>query len=163
MKPGLALAGSLVLAGCAQAPAVPVPAAHCRISDFLGDWANARRTDEGVSVGKSAVTVIAGTARTRIAYVASRDFGLVTRQVLRQEFANLAALGRLPPARRGLQERVCAIHLIREGGAAALVANGGKALVLLEESGASDPPTTMDLRRGKPKLLPAPDLLTPPR
>ncbi|WP_404480090.1 hypothetical protein [Novosphingobium sp. BL-52-GroH] len=163
MKAAFAVAGLLALAGCAKAPATQGPAEPCRIADFLGDWVNGKRTDEGVTVDKGAVTILSGAARSRIAYVASRDFDLVSRQVLRQEFPNLAALGSLPPARSGPQEVVCAIHLIRPGGAAALVANGRKGLVLLEESGAADPPGTMHLRRGKPAPLPPPDLQVAPK
>jgi hypothetical protein len=158
----LSLALPLVLAGCSSAPATQAPAPVCRLKDFLGDWVDTRRGDEGLVVGRGAVTVIAGRVRTRIAYVAPRDFGPVTRQVLRQEFANLATLGSLPPAKGGPGETVCAIHLIRRGGAAALVTDGRQALIFLEESGAMDPPTTMRLRRGRPAPSTAPDLLTPP-
>jgi hypothetical protein len=155
-------AGLVLLAGCSSAPATQAPGSRCRIGDFLGDWVNARRPDEGVSVGRDAVTVIAGSARTRIAYVVRRDFGLVTRQVLRQEFANLAALGSLPAPRSGRDERVCALQLIRARGAAALVTDGNREIVFLEETRTEDPPATMRLRRGQPRLAPPADLLTPP-
>jgi hypothetical protein len=156
-RAGLALA--LVLAGCSNAP--PAQLAECRVGDFLGDWVSPARAQDGVAVSSGAVTVIAGTLRTPVAYVAKRDLGRVTRQVLRQEFANLAALGRLPPTPDDPGEAVCAIQLIRPHGAAALVASG-RELVLLEETGGADPPTAMRLRRGKPKPAAVPDLLTPP-
>lgn len=165
MRAALAIAvGALpvLLAGCSSAPATPPPGPQCRIGDFMGEWVNERRTDEGITVAADAVTVIAGHARTRIAYVAKRDFGLVSRQVLRQEFSNLASLDSLPAPKSGRDETVCALHLIRQRGAAALVTDGHKRLVFLEETRTEDPPATMHLRRGKPKAAPVPALLTPP-
>jgi hypothetical protein len=156
---GAGLVLALVLAGCSNAP--PAQLAECRVGDFLGDWVSPAREQDGVAVGAGAVTVIAGSLRTPVPYVAKRDLGRVTRQVLRQEFANLAALGHLPPTPEDPSDAVCAIQLIRPQGAAALVATG-RDLVLLEETGGADPPIAMRLRRGKPKPAVAPDLLTPP-
>ncbi|MEE4454517.1 hypothetical protein [Novosphingobium resinovorum] len=157
-------AQALLLAGCSPAETRTTP--ECHLGDFLGDWVSARRGDEGVSIGAKAVTVVAGRARTRVSYVANRDFGPVTRQVLRQEFGNLTGLGVLPVKQTQLGEMRCAIHLIRPHGAAALVQEPGRGLILLEETDGADPPATMRLRRGRPRpdlqpgampeMLPAP-------
>lgn len=155
----LFLAGALSLEGCSPAATRPTP--DCHIADFLGDWVNGTRPDEGISVHAKVVTVMAGRAQTRIAFVTNRDFGPVTRQVLRQEFGNLTALGVLPTKQSELGEMRCALHLIRPQGAAALVLEG-KGLVFLEETDGADPPAVMRLRRGKPKPGTPPDLSTPP-
>lgn len=147
-----AIAGMLGLAGCDKTPGKAL--AECRFEAFVGDWTDAARPDHGVYVGGNSVTVTAGKRRSPIAFVTQRDFGPVTRRVLRQEFGNLAATGGLPAAAGGLDETVCALHLIRPRGPAALVASGGegadggRGLVYLEESGRFDPPLTMRLKRG---------------
>lgn len=145
------LAGTLALVGCDKAPSKALD--ECRFETFVGDWVDLQRPDHGVFVGGNSVAVTAGTRRTPIAFVTTRDFGPVTRRVLRQEFAGLAATGRLPAAAGGLDERVCALHLIRPRGPAALVAsgNGRPELVYLEESGRFRPPLTMRLKRGATK------------
>ena len=150
----LFVVGLLGLAGCSDADTRPVPGPVCRISDFLGEWVDARRRGEGVLVERATVTVISGMTRTKIAYVVSRDFGQVSRQVLRQEFAALATRGGLPRGRADADQRVCAIQLIQPSGAAALVSDGNDALVLLEERGKTDPPVKMRLRRGPADLSP---------
>ncbi|EJL23995.1 hypothetical protein [Novosphingobium sp. AP12] len=142
--------GAVLLAGCSSAPATRVPAPECRIGDFRGGWVSVAGAGEGVIVGSDAVTVIGAHAPSGIAYVAKRDFGLVSRQVLRQEFDQNAALGRLPSPKSPPEETVCALHLIRPHGGAALVADGRRELVYLEETRKDDAPVMMRLRRGTP-------------
>jgi hypothetical protein len=144
------VAGAVLLAGCSSSPATRVPEPECRIGDFRGDWASVAGAGKGVIVGSDAVTVIGGSPPGRIAYVTQRDFGLVSRQVLRQEFDQNAALGRLPSPKSPPEETVCALHLIRPHGGGALVADGRRELVYLEETGKDDAPVMMRLRRGTP-------------
>lgn len=159
-RAGAGVAVLLALAGCSSAETRPTP--ECHMADFLGDWVNARRTDEGITVGAKSVTVIAGPNRTTVRYVAKRDFGPVTRQVLRQEFGNLTTLGVLPATQTELGLMHCALHLIRPHGAAALVIDRNNGLVFLEETDGADPPATMRLRRGEPRPIPAPSLMDAP-
>lgn len=146
----------LAASGCGGTPATQAPRAQCRIADFMGDWTSAARGGALATVTKDTVALTAGHERISIRYVEKRDLGLVSRQVLRQEFARLAARGDLPMARRGPDETVCAIQLIRPEGAAALVAEGPGKLFFLQENRTENPPPTTHLRRSGPRPTPGP-------